>query len=339
MEPVIIVPGLMGSVITTVKDDTQIWPAVTYSTLKRLSLNQNGSQRNDDRAIATDIIRTAAGRGIYAPIIQFFVEKGYREGTDLFTFPYDWRLDVAVSARNLASVIELARSSAKSEQVNIVAHSMGGLVSSQFLTAAEDNDRLINNLVMVGSPLVGAPKAYLSLRFGKDSPIPWFVPFSPSEEEFRSIVGNMPGAYQLLPSLRWEAFNGQGFVKKGDKVLSVGDTYTTDADQLFNVPMAERALEFHQTIDRQRDRLKHRAFLLMGTGLDTVKFVNVDHNFNFQSTDANINGDATVLNLGLRDYIEPRSTLLFDEVEHLELIRNRDVLNVTYNIIKNGFIS
>ena len=338
MKPVILIPGLMGSVISTVSDNTTIWPAITYNTLKRLALNPDGSQIEDNRAIAVDIIRSAAGRGIYRPAIQFFTEKGYREGVDFFPFYYDWRMDVKIAAMNLASKIEEAKHQSGYDQVSLVAHSMGGLVASAFLTANDGNYDQVENLVMVGTPLVGAPKSYLSLRFGMESPIPSFVPFSPSKDEFRSIVSNMPGAYQLLPSNRFEAFNGGGFVYQGGQRLNIGETYL-DQDVLFNVELAERALVFHQNIDKNRDLLKQKSFLLEGNALATVKSITMSVAGNFISMSGDNQGDGTVCNLGLRDYLEPRSTVLFDEVEHLDLIRNDDVLNTTYNIIQNGYIS
>lgn len=338
MKPVILIPGLMGSVIRTVRDQETIWPAVTYNTLKRLAMNPDGSQVEDNRAFAVDIIRSAAGRGIYRPAIQFFTENGYREGVDFFPFYYDWRKDVKLSALNLASKIEEVKHQTGYDQVSLVAHSMGGLVASAYLSANEGNYDQVENLIMVGTPMVGAPKSYLSLRFGMESPIPSIVPFSPTKSEFRNIVSNMPGAYQLLPSHRFEAFNGGGFVYQGGQRLNIGETYL-DQDPQFNIDMAEQALMFHQNLDKNRDLLKQKSFLLEGTGLLTVKTITMSEDGTFISMAGGKQGDGTVLNLGLRDYLEPRSTVLFDEVEHLDLIRNDDVLNTTFNIIQNGYIS
>jgi Ca2+-binding RTX toxin-like protein len=96
-----------------------------------------------------------------------------------------------------------------SDQVDIVAHSMGGLDARLY---AFDNPGRVRNLVMVGTPNGGSELAVAlcSLRLQKKLPtglVPWLL--RDIEPSFGECDGPQNGLYQLLPSYVRDVFNRQ----------------------------------------------------------------------------------------------------------------------------------
>jgi pimeloyl-ACP methyl ester carboxylesterase len=98
----------------------------------------------------------------YDGIVEALKAMGYREGKDLFVCYYDWRGNNAVSAENyLKPVIDKALSESGAYKVNIVAHSMGGLVARSYIQNAGYNDRNdVDNLILIGTPNKGSSDIY-----------------------------------------------------------------------------------------------------------------------------------------------------------------------------------
>lgn len=89
---------------------------------------------------------------IYNPLKTALENTGW----NVLPFYYDWRAKVASNSSALSDAINNGTSNG--EKVNIVSHSMGGLVASDYLT--HDQGAKINSLLAIGSPLKGAVQAY-----------------------------------------------------------------------------------------------------------------------------------------------------------------------------------
>jgi pimeloyl-ACP methyl ester carboxylesterase len=85
---------------------------------------------------------------------------GYVPNVTLFAVPYDWRLDLDSTVNKyLKKWIELAKTRAGTDKVDIVAHSMGGLIARAYIqSSGYAND--INKFAMVGTPNHGSANAY-----------------------------------------------------------------------------------------------------------------------------------------------------------------------------------
>ena len=147
-------------------------------------------------------------------------------GDDHFTcfqFSYDWRLDNVENAKRLNNFIEEKRAYILEEykkrgidkddvKFDIVAHSMGGLVTRYFLRYG-DNDlpedgsipkvtwagaEHVDKVIIIGTPNAGAVGAVENLFEGRD-----FGPLLPKYEP--AIIGTMPSLYQQLPRSRHRA--------------------------------------------------------------------------------------------------------------------------------------
>ncbi len=129
-EPVILVPGILGS-----------W-------------NISGRWQLDP------IFHT------YDNLMEALIAAGYKENSldetkpTLFTFPYDWRADNNLTAGLLREKINQVKQITGASKVDIVAHSMGGLVTRSY-AQSDDYQNDIDQVIFLGTPHKGSPESYL----------------------------------------------------------------------------------------------------------------------------------------------------------------------------------
>ena len=109
----------------------------------------------------------------YDDLIATFNANGYTTGVDLFTFPYDWHKSNVETAILLKQKIDEVKRICSCEKVDLVAHSMGGLVVRQYIQS-DEYDRDVDQLIFLGTPHLGAPKAYLMWEGGEVDPVGFF---------------------------------------------------------------------------------------------------------------------------------------------------------------------
>jgi len=155
-----------------------------------------------------------------------------------FQFAYDWRKDNVENAQRLHAFIEEKRSYVQQQykerfgvedhdvRFDIVAHSMGGLVSRYYLRYGDADLRddgqapkptwagakRIRKLILVGTPNAGSAKALKQLVEGTR-----FAPTLPKYEA--ALLGTMPSIYQLLPR------GGQGVLRDATTGETIKDLY------------------------------------------------------------------------------------------------------------------
>lgn len=206
--PIVIVPGILGSFLYKGIDE-EVWPNIPLmllpgddSYLDKLMLGSDGISGASD-VYHGDIMRSVLGQDYFEGLITELQNSGYVEGKDLFVFPYDWRLDIAVSSNLLKNKINEIKEGSGMAKVDIVAHSMGGLVAKKYIEDYGQNS--VDKFIDIATPHLGAPKAAKILMYGDNLDIRLvdltFVdtailnPF-----EIKKISQNMPAIYQLLPS-------------------------------------------------------------------------------------------------------------------------------------------
>ncbi|MCX6762388.1 MAG: hypothetical protein NT093_01250, partial [Candidatus Moranbacteria bacterium] len=129
LDPVIVIPGIMGS-----------WEV-------------------DGKWQIDPIFHT------YDNLCEEFLANGYEDGKTFSVFPYEWRDSNADNAKKLHARIEQIKTDTGRPKVDIVAHSMGGLLAREYIESnyyANDVDQLIT----VGTPQLGAPKDYIKWEAG-----------------------------------------------------------------------------------------------------------------------------------------------------------------------------
>ncbi len=110
---------------------------------------------------------------IYDNLYETLDANGYTPEVDLFAFPYDWRKSNVETALLLRDKINQVQGMCHCGKVDLIAHSMGGLVSRQYIQSNYyEND--VNHMIFLGTPHLGAPKAYLMWEggsFGDDKDV------------------------------------------------------------------------------------------------------------------------------------------------------------------------
>ena len=123
----------------------------------------------------------------------------------LFIFPYDWRLSNKDAADELEHLVDCVRQIHPGKKVNILTHSMGGLVARRYIIQ-NMNDHHVDKLVTTVAPWIGAPKAIDVLFTGRFIPLPRDVYYI-HKDETKEIVRFGAGPHELLPSA-WYFING-----------------------------------------------------------------------------------------------------------------------------------
>ncbi len=102
----------------------------------------------------------------YDDLIATLDVNHYTPNVDLFTFPYNWRKSNVETAILLKEKIDAVKAICACDKVDLVAHSMGGLVARQYIQSAS-YEQDVDQLIFLGTPHLGAPKAYLMWEGGK----------------------------------------------------------------------------------------------------------------------------------------------------------------------------
>lgn len=239
--PVIIVPGAFGSRLRNARTGEVVWgrfsnlffsrfqlalnPLRAESDLLDLPIDAADLADNRDDLVAFSLFDQVGGRGFYRTIVRTLNDvAGYRTGSiesprageDCFAFYYDWRRDIPENARLLGEAIErvLAARPHGDGKVDIIAHSLGGLVTRYYLKyggadALGDapprptyaGARRVDTVVLIGVPTEGSLDTFASLHEGLR-----IVRRLPAEAVF-----TMPAAYQAMPHAETGPFiDGKG---------------------------------------------------------------------------------------------------------------------------------
>ncbi|MBI2600089.1 hypothetical protein HYW43_04210 [Candidatus Daviesbacteria bacterium] len=143
----------------------------------------------------------------YSDIDSFFEDMGYVKDTNFFVFPYDWRKDIRNSKDDLDNLIELAKQKSGQSEVNLVVHSMGGLIARYYISDSQKAGK-VNKLIELGVPHLGATSAVKTLMYGfsLQKNVFGFIPIGIPATEVKDLSQNNPGLYQLLPSNQYFSY-------------------------------------------------------------------------------------------------------------------------------------
>ncbi|MEK7176009.1 MAG: alpha/beta hydrolase, partial [Patescibacteria group bacterium] len=300
--PVIIVPGIMGSYLNK-EDDTEVWmnlfkmvlPGDEY--LDDLKLSESGL--SSVVLEATEIVKSVNvplfQRDNFLGLINEFSDLNYVENEILFTFPYDWRLDIESSSSNLKNKINQIKSEFGVEKVDLVAHSMGGLLVKKYLKDYGGDS--VEKFIDIGTPHTGSPESFKILSFGETG-----IAIL-NREKIKEISQNMPSVYQLLPSRNYFNDSDSNYKYYVFDAVNGSDRLTFDQTTSYlksagrNSTLVDRADAFHQEIDNLNPAdYGVETYNFVGCGTPTVgQFYILDNTdghyiYNIKM----INGDGTV---------------------------------------------
>lgn len=221
--PVIFVHGIGGSWLRSAADEW-LWlpPAASSSTvndrLARLSLDAGGASLEP---VTVDGVIELGGYAVYGPVLEWLEDHGYSRTpdnlltNDIYAFAYDWRLGLAPRADELKTWVStladpLNGAVTSSCEVDIVAHSMGGMVSSLYVRSNPEHSRdHVNRLITMGTPYLGTPQAAkahtMGYVFDLDKTYSW-VSFDWGR--MLQMARNLTAGYTLMPSPNYFAASG-----------------------------------------------------------------------------------------------------------------------------------
>jgi len=331
LEPVILIPGVTGSELLR-DHDTRVWPPRLLSVrddFKALHCGKDGQS----------LLPLIVGE----PIDDFYGALGTMltaRGHKVYRFGYDWRLDNTVLGGHLDSLI----SKIKDPRVTIIAHSMGGLLSTSYVH--RQGAKRIKHLITLGTPFLGTPGTIKTLDKGDylNGVIGYFL-----RPHFIKTFENSASWYQLLPSREFFALQSH-YVRK---VYSSGETieikgYKATEDFIRSRPWANPSMleakeRFHNEIDLVGTLRQVDSYFIIGEGQATVggvdfKFKHAGSGEEFVGWEpVSANGDGAVVlpsaNIGGRtELIHPGHTYYIDE-GHAGLMTNSVVFSQLASIL------
>ena len=218
--PVILVPGITATVL---RDEYPVSPETVWSAVLK--------KEYERVALHPDLLRYEALEPARVRADQIF-ELAYREPVEelrhnltqrsdapvpVFPFPYDWRQPLETVERQLRGFIDevIDRTSLMrhyfadgyrrdSGKVNLVGHSMGGLVIAGTLQRFGQDSR-VAKVVTLASPYRGSLEAVLKITTGMAN-----LGSNDSSSRERETARLTPALYQLLPSFAGAAEAGPG---------------------------------------------------------------------------------------------------------------------------------
>ncbi|GIW06392.1 MAG: hypothetical protein KatS3mg060_1197 [Dehalococcoidia bacterium] len=212
--PVIFIPGITGSTIVDYADNSTLWPSLfSSSKIHKLSLYPN--DHPSSQVLPSAVIQYAFDvEAIYAPLFQAFQSAGYPlydtggavakqtfagcdtsqlpNGPLFFPFAYDWRKDNAANGALLGDYIRCVQKLYPGTKVNVLTHSMGGLVARSYILQSGTASN-VNALLTVAAPWLGGPKVPYIYQTGD------YLDIIPSSA-LKAVAGSFNGLAELLPS-------------------------------------------------------------------------------------------------------------------------------------------
>ena len=190
-----------------------------------------------------------------------------QDGKNFFTFPYDWRLDNRLAARQLAARchdwLKQWRATANpTAKLILVAHSMGGLVARYFLEV-EEGWKETTALITFGTPYLGSLMAVDALLLGMRKGPMGLI-------DLTDLARSLPSIYQLLPTYPCLDIN-QPELKRFAEVIHPGyvDAALINDAQRFHQEIRD-AVTVHLQDSEYRDK-RYRVHPVVGIEQKTLQ--------------------------------------------------------------------
>jgi hypothetical protein len=257
---VVLIPGIMGSVLQ--KGGKDLWSpgGGIVNAIKTLGSSVDalrlGKDSVTDDVLADGVVATGLFQdthvvpglvkidGYTATRRYLFSNFALTEGENYVEFPYDWRRDNRANAQRLRRSCQRwlsqwrSRPGNKDAKLILLAHSMGGLISSYFIEVLggwQDTRMLIT----FGTPFRGSMKAADFLANG-----PRIEVAGMRFADVPALVGTFNSIYQLLPRYDCVRSGNGAWQRIADAPAIAG----------IDAARAKDALGFHLEIDKANER-------------------------------------------------------------------------------------
>lgn len=232
--PVILLPGIMGSAL---RDEYPVAPETVWSPSKLLTSDYARITPHPDNTRLelnepARVTRDQLFEVIYSELIEELrhnLSPQADEPVPVFPFAYDWRQPLEDIQQLLSQFIDevISRTALLRHyyaqgfgtpqfpaKVNLVAHSMGGLIVAGYLR--QNSDAKVDKVATLASPFRGSLESVSKVATGVGA-----LGMSPGSSRERETARVTPALYYLLPSFKGAVEAGDGL--SGD--LFVPDTW------------------------------------------------------------------------------------------------------------------
>lgn len=278
--PIVIIPGLLSSELQ--KDSQTIWLDLwnmflqSRQIMSPLFLDSYGKPTDRKVEVGQVIQKKDYVLGtvhMFDLLIDNIISQGYQLNEDLYLFPYDWRIDIRETSLNLQNQVSEIIKKTGAPSVNIIAHSMGGLVAKNYIIN-NPASHSIGKLIFIGVPHLGAPKAMKALLFGDNFGLPGVIL---DKTIMRELALNMFSLYQLLPTINFFGLAGGYFYDISNaategKLFNYEQTRNWLIDRNYNSQALNAATSLHgESLDNFNALdYKIEAYNISGCGRPTI---------------------------------------------------------------------
>ncbi|XP_030970868.1 phospholipase A(1) LCAT3 isoform X2 [Quercus lobata] len=240
LDPVLLVSGMGGSILHSKKKkfgfETRVWVRILLADLefrkKLWSLYNPTTGYTETLDDSVEILVPDDDYGLYAidildpswvvkclhlkevyhfhDIINMLVGCGYKKGTTLFGYGYDFRQSNRIDKlmEGLKVKLKAAHQASGGRKVNIISHSMGGLLVLCFMSLHNDVfSKYVNKWICIACPFQGAPgcindSLLTGLQFVEGFESYFFV----SRWTMHQLLVECPSIYEMLgnPEFKWK---------------------------------------------------------------------------------------------------------------------------------------
>ncbi|KAL1542580.1 Phospholipase A(1) lcat3 [Salvia divinorum] len=233
-DPVLLVSGIAGSILNSKKkksgSETRVWVRILLANLefkkKLWSMYNPETGYTETLDDSTEVVVPQDDYGLYAIDIldpSLFVKLlhltdlyhfhdmidmldgcGYKKGTTLFGYGYDFRQSNRIGQLmdGLKEKLEAAYKASGGRKVTVISHSMGGLLVSCFISLHNDIfAKYVNKWITIATPFQGAPgcindSLLTGLQFVEGFESFFFV----SRWSMHQLLVECPSIYEMLPN-------------------------------------------------------------------------------------------------------------------------------------------
>ncbi|WP_316224613.1 MULTISPECIES: lipase/acyltransferase domain-containing protein [unclassified Bradyrhizobium] len=196
--PVVFVPGILGSRLVDINNNV-VWgntnSLLNYSHLELYPGSPGSSLKVAGLVNSINVLGPFWTIHEYDSLLDQIHRLGYVDNKNLFTFPYDWRKSNFDTAKMFDAFVT-SNPALREGKFDIVAHSMGGLVTKIWLINYGGAAR-VNKVIYMGTPFQGSMNAFATLSDGWGA----FANFMAGGlATVRRVTFSFPSIYELFPT-------------------------------------------------------------------------------------------------------------------------------------------